>query len=260
MSAEERNQSLSLRRALGILSYVRQRADVSLSEVSDALRLNKSTVLRLAGPLQDAGLLVREAGRFRLGLGALELGQAYLSTLDIREVAAGPLRGLQAASRQTCHLAVPDGTEIVYIDKVEDTASVRMASAIGRRAPMYCTAVGKAILAWLGDTALSTVVSAGLPAVTDRTITDPARLAAELATVRERGYAVDDREHEPDVRCVAAPIFDHERRVVGALSVSGLASRLTPEATGELAPAVSGTGWQISQRLGCPTAGKVGKA
>ncbi|GID14269.1 IclR family transcriptional regulator [Actinocatenispora rupis] len=250
-----RNQSSSLRRALSILAYVEGHGGgrgVSLSDLADSLSLNKSTILRLSAPLSEAELLTRDAetGRFRLGLGALRLGQAYLSTLDLRTVAAERLRALQRAARETCHLVVYDAPDVVYIDKVENEANVRMGSRVGSRAPMSCTAVGKAILAWVDDAARETAIAAGLPAVTPHTITDPDRLRTELRRIRERGYAVDDRENEVDVRCVAAPLFDHDDRVVGALSVSGLSSRMTPAAIRELAPRVAATGRQISHELG----------
>jgi IclR family transcriptional regulator, acetate operon repressor len=138
----------------------------------------------------------------------------------------------------------------VYIDKVENEHTVRMASRIGRRVPAYRTAVGKAILAWQGEDALRAVIDAGLPAVTERTTTDPARLRADLERVRQRGYAVDDRENEPEVRCVAAPVFDHAGAVAGALSVSGLISRIPPARVHEIGPMIIEVGLEISRALG----------
>ncbi|WP_084265703.1 IclR family transcriptional regulator [Actinomadura macra] len=254
-AAPARNQSSSLRRALAVLDHVRDSADargVSLTRISEDLGISKSTVLRLAAPLLDEDLLTRdrETGWFRLGHGALRLGQAYLSSLDIRAVAADPLRRLQHVVGETCHLVVYDAPEVVYIDKVENDHNVRMASRVGMRMPAYRTAVGKAILAWLGDDDFEAVVAAGLEPRTERSITDPARLAAELERVRHVGYAVDDRENEPEVRCVAAPIFDHTDRAVGALSVSGLTSRMTPARVREVGPMVERTGLEISRVLG----------
>ncbi|WP_329096995.1 IclR family transcriptional regulator [Actinomadura citrea] len=253
--AKPRNQSSSLRRALAVLDHVRDHAGargVSLTRIADDLDISKSTVLRLAQPLIDGGLLARdrETGWFRLGHGALRLGQAYLSTLDMRSVAADPLRRLQHLAGETCHLVVYEAPDVVYIDKVENEHNVRMASRVGLRMPAYRTAVGKAVLAWLGEDDLQRVVAAGMPARTERTITDPARLAAELERVRLTGYAVDDRENEPEVRCVAAPIFDHTDRPVGALSVSGLTSRMTPARVREVGPMVERAGLEISRVLG----------
>ncbi|MGW1023556.1 IclR family transcriptional regulator [Streptomyces sp. NPDC002577] len=253
-----RNQSTSLRRALVVLAYVRDHAGsgrgMSLSRIAEDLGINKSTVLRLATPLIEADLLVRDrdTGWFRLGHGTLRLGQAYLSSLDLRTVAAEPLRLLQQAVGETCHLVVYEPPDVVYIDKVENEAHVRMASRVGSRVPAYRTAVGKAILAWLDEEAFHLVVAAGMPRVTEHTVTDPARLRTELERVRRQGYAIDDRENEPEVRCVAAPIFDHTDGVAGALSVSGLTTRMTPSRVREVAPVVARTGLEISRVLGSP--------
>ncbi len=251
----ERNQSSSLRRALSVLGYVRDHGDgrgVPLAQLAEALDLNKSTVLRLTGPLLDEHLLDRdrETGWFRLGHGSLRLGQAYLSTLDLRSVAAEHLRRLQREAGETVHLTVWQAPGIVYLDKVEDETNVRMASRVGSRAPAYCTATGKAILAWLPEEAVAEVVAAGLRPVTAWTISDETRLRADLARIRARGYSIDDRENEPEVRCVAAPIFDHTGEVTAALSVSGLTSRMTAARVRALGPVVAQVGLRVSRELG----------
>ncbi|MFB9876883.1 IclR family transcriptional regulator [Planobispora siamensis] len=253
---QERNQSASLRRALAVLEHVRDHAGagqgLSLSRLAEALGLSKSTVLRLTVPLVEARLLERDrrSGAYRLGHGTLRLGQAYLSTLDLRTVAAEETRELMREVRETVHLVVYDAPYVVYIDKVENETTVRMASRIGSRAPLYCTAVGKAILAWQPEEVVEETVAAGMPALTRYTITDPVRLRAELTRIRQRGYAVDDRENEPEVRCVAAGIFRHDDSVTAAVSVSGLTSRITAARVRELGPLVAGTALRISRKLG----------
>ncbi|MEV0530695.1 IclR family transcriptional regulator [Kitasatospora sp. NPDC050463] len=254
-AGSDRNQSSSLRRALAVLGHVRDHGNgrgVPLAQLSEALGLNKSTVLRLTGPLLDEHLLDRdrETGWFRLGHGSLRLGQAYLSTLDLRSVAAEHLRRLQREAGETVHLTVWQAPGIVYLDKVEDETNVRMASRVGSRAPAYCTATGKAILAWLPDEAVTEVVAAGLRPVTAWTISDETHLRADLARIRARGYSIDDRENEPEVRCVAAPIFDHTGEVSAALSVSGLTSRMTAARVRSLGPVVAQVGLRISRELG----------
>ncbi|MFG3055905.1 IclR family transcriptional regulator [Kitasatospora sp. NPDC048239] len=252
----DRNQSSSLRRALAVLGYVRDHGNggrgVPLGQLAESLGLNKSTVLRLTGPLLDEHLLDRdrETGWFRLGHGSLRLGQAYLSTLDLRSVAAEHLRRLQREAGETVHLTVWQAPGIVYLDKVEDETNVRMASRVGSRAPAYCTATGKAILAWLPEEAVAEVVAAGLRPVTAWTIADETHLRADLARIRARGYSIDDRENEPEVRCVAAPIFDHTGEVTAALSVSGLTSRMTAARVRSLGPVVAQVGLRISRELG----------
>ncbi|GGS57205.1 IclR family transcriptional regulator [Planobispora rosea] len=260
MSAPEsgpgRNQSASLRRALTVLEYVRDHTStgqgLTLSRLAEALGLSKSTVLRLAVPLVEAGLLDRDrrSGAYRLGHGALRLGQAYLSTLDLRSVAAEETRELMRQVDETVHLVVYEPPYVVYIDKVENESKVRMASRVGSRGRLYCTAVGKAILAWQPEAVVEETVAAGMPALTRYTITDPVRLRTELARIRQRGYAVDDRENEPEVRCVAAPIFNHDDAATAAVSVSGLTSRITAARVRDLGPLVARAALGISRKLG----------
>lgn len=244
----ERNQSASLRRALVVLEHVRDHGGLTLTQLAEAVGLAKSTVLRLAAPLIEAKLLERDrkTGVYRLGYGTLQLGQAYLASLDLRAVAAEESHRLVGEVRETVHLVVYDPPHVVYIDKVENQATVRMASRIGTRGPLHSTAVGKAILAWQPEEA----IPVELPATTKHTITDPDRLRRELTRVRQRGYAVDDRENEPEVRCVGAPIFNHTDTVCAAISVSGLSSRITAARVRELGPMVAEAAARISRKLG----------
>ncbi|TMR95929.1 IclR family transcriptional regulator [Nonomuraea basaltis] len=248
----ERNQSASLRRALAVLDHVRDHTGLSLTQLAEALGVAKSTVLRLSVPLIEARLLERDrkTGVYRLGHGALRLGQAYLAELDLRVVAAEESHRLMTEVRETVHLVVYDPPHVVYIDKVENETNVRMASRIGSRGPVHSTAVGKAILAWQPEEA---VAGLALEPRTRHTIIDHDRLRAELAHIRRRGYAVDDRENEPEVRCVAAPIFNHTDAVVAAISVSGLTSRITAARVRELGPVVAGAAARISRKLGSPS-------
>ncbi|WP_194914145.1 IclR family transcriptional regulator [Catenulispora rubra] len=257
----DRNQSSSLRRALAVLGYVREHADsgrgVPLGKLAEALGLNKSTVLRLTGPLLEEHLLDRdrETGWFRLGHGALRLGQAYLSTLDLRSIAVEHLRKLQREVGETVHLTVWECPDIVYVDKVENETNVRMASRVGSRAPAYCTASGKAMLAWLPEETVQEVVAAGMRPITAWTLSDESQLRADLARIRARGYSIDDRENEPEVRCVAAPIFDHTGEVAAALSISGLTSRMTVARVRTLGSVVAQVGQRISRELGADVGG-----
>ncbi len=261
MSAEEtpvekRNSSSSLRKAMVMLAVVAEHASVSgglaLTELAEISGLNKSTVLRLAAPLIDENLIERDrtTGKFRLGYGSLRLGQSYLESLDLRSAANEDLRALMRKTSNTVHLVVLSGTDVVYLDKVEDKATVRMASRVGATMPAFCTAVGKAILAYSTEEVVSSVLGAPMVALTPKSITDPGELRLELGAVRRRGYAIDDRENEPEVRCVAAPIFNHDDAVVAALSVSSLASRMTAVQVREVGPMAATVGLRISVKLG----------
>ncbi|WP_332603036.1 IclR family transcriptional regulator [Arthrobacter sp. S2(2024)] len=258
---EARNSSASLRKALALLAVVAEHpvsADgLALVELTKLSGLNKSTVLRLAAPLLDENLLERDAesGRFRLGHGCLRLGQSYLDRLDLRSVANAELRVLMRATESTCHLGVLSGHDVVYLDKVEDEATVRMASRVGATMPAYCTAVGKAMLAFSPEEVVAPILAGDLVPITDRTITDPEQLRTEFAAIRRRGYAIDDRENEPEVRCVAAPIFGHDDHVVAALSVSSLSSRMTAKRVREVGPMAAETSLRISAKLGSRRAG-----
>lgn len=252
---EKRNSSSSLRKALLLLNVVSAHPcpeGLALAELAELSGVNKSTVLRLATPLIDENLIERDrvTGRFRLGFGSLRLGQSYLDSLDLRSAANEELRVLMRRTANTVHLVVLSGHDVVYLDKVEDEATVRMASRVGASMPAYCTAVGKAILAYSPEEVVGPILAAPLAAITSKTITDPDLLRRELSTVRRRGYSIDDRENEPEVRCVAAPIFNHDDAVVAALSVSSLTSRMTPAKVREVGPMAATVGLRISVKLG----------
>ncbi|MQA27909.1 MAG: helix-turn-helix domain-containing protein, partial [Micromonosporaceae bacterium] len=235
-----RNNSSSLRRALGVLDYLASDpAGADLGELSGGLGLPKPTLLRLLAPLREARLVEPhgESGRYRLGPQTARLGQLYLERMDLRAVAAGALKRLASTCGETAHLGVPDPPWVVYVDKVECAHPVRMVSRIGARQPMHSTALGKAWLAHAGEEAVARVIDAGLERRTPGTITAPSRLREELSRVRATGHAVDDVENERDIRCVAAPLFDHTRRPVAAVSVAGPDFRLTAARVPELAEA-----------------------
>ena len=225
---------------------------LALTELAKISGINKSTVLRLVSPLIDENLIERDrvSGKFRLGFGSLRLGQSYLDSLDLRSAANDELRALMRETSNTVHLVILAGHDVVYLDKVEDEATVRMASRVGATMPAYCTAVGKAIMAYSAEEVVSSILSVPLRPITARTITDPAALRMELAAVRRRGYSIDDRENEPEVRCVAAPIFNNDDVVVAALSVSSLTSRMTPAKVREVGPMAAAVGLRISVKLG----------
>jgi len=258
---ERRNNSSSLRRALSILLFLADNdghpLGATLTDLAVGLELSKSTLLRLVGPLREIRLVDQDAetGRYRLGPQNALLGQLYLERLDIRRIAAPLLRGLVKEVRETVHLVAFEPPEIVYIDKVESPQAVRMHSRIGSRQPAYATATGKVFLARATDKVLDAVLAAGMPARTPNTITTAERLRAELARVRDLGYAVDDVENEPDIRCVAAPVFDHTGLVTAAVSVSGPATRITPERVAEVGKMVAETAHGITAALGGTTPG-----
>lgn len=251
-----RNRSNSVRRALMLLEAVadaNQAGDEPLaSQLACQLEMNRSTALRLLQPLVDHNLVEQEngAGGYRLGPAVVRLGQAYLEKMEVRRAAGPYLRSLRDLSHETVHLGIKDDLEVVYVDKVESLLPVRMYSVIGARQPLYCTAMGKAHLAHAPESVFRAVVDRGLVARTANTIVSAASLRQSIAEIRDRGFAVDDIENEPDIRCVAAPIFDHLGGVVAMVSISGPATRMTPDRVAELGPEVRDATRAISHLLG----------
>ena len=222
-----------LDRALAILQMLSAEGpDLSLGAIAEKLQLHKSTIHRLIRVLDRHGMIERNSvnGRYRLGLKLFELGTKAVAQLDLRERARPVLERLVLETNETVHLCVLDGTEVVYLDKVEPVRSIRLASSVGRRNPAYCTAVGKAILAYLPEADVESIVRArGLKAMTANTITSLVELRRELAAIRERGYAIDKEEIEDGVRCVGCVVRDFTGVPVAAISVSGPSFRLTRE-------------------------------
>src|SRR5262249_29785350 len=182
-----------------------QGPDLALGEISDKLKLHKSTVHRLIMVLERHKLIERNpvSGHCRLGLKLFELGTKAISQLNLRERARPFLERLVLETSETVHLCVLDDGEVVYLDKVEPERSVRMATSIGRRTPAHCTAVGKAMMAYLPHHRVESIVRKhGMRAITSHTITSLVELKKELEAIRQRGYSVDNEEIEEGVRCV----------------------------------------------------------
>ncbi len=244
----------SVARALTILHlFTVGEAEISLSEISQRVALHQSTVFRLLATLGAVGFTEQNphTGRYRLGPASLSLGQAFLRHSDLRQLAEAPLAGLRDHSSETVHLATLYGTEVLYLEKLPGLHPIGlMSSRIGDRAPAHCTGVGKALLAYQPEAIVRQTYSDDLPSYTPFTITRINALLEDLEKVRQRGFAVDDEEHEVGVVCVAAPVFDSSR-VVAAISASGPADRIRQEMRNrDLTQAVLAAAGEISARLG----------
>lgn len=243
----------SVRKALAILNLLSDGKERSLSEITQELDLAKSTVHSLLETLTSACVLERDAesGGYSLGIRLIELGYCAQTGLDICRISAPFLQGLNVKFDETVHLTVLDNNEVLYIDCIESRRRLRTYSVIGVRAPLHCTSVGKAILAFLPDNEIRKILAEkGLPVFTEATIASPEQLAAEVAVIRKQGFAIDNMEHEEHLRCVGAPIFNSQGSVFASLSLSGPAERNTMERILEMAPEVVAAGLEISRRLG----------
>jgi len=208
-------------RVLDVFSTV-DRA-LSLADIGQRTGFPKSTAHRLLAAMREAGLLDqdRERDRYRLGMKLFELGNIVLANMDLHREARPFVDALTRQSGQAVHLAVFDGHRALVIHRADASPEKGQPTALIEQAPVHCTSVGKAILAFQTPATIDRVISAGLLRFTDATITDPEQLRAQLAEIRERGYAQDEGEHQPGVRCVAAPIRDQSGRVVAGISITG---------------------------------------
>lgn len=245
----------TLRRGLNILSlFTRETPALTLTEITTAADLNKTTVFRILSTLENAGFLRRDLDtkRYRPGLKVLQLGFASISSLEVRQLARPYLEQLSQQVGETVSLSVLDGLEIIYVDRVRYRQIVGVVLGMGSRLPAHCVSMGKAVLANLPPEELHQQLDkVELKPCTPNTLIDRDAFETEIARVREQGYATNDEELEMGLRAVAAPIWDNSRQVVAAINISGSTSNISREKmVGELAQAVLHTAAQISQALG----------
>lgn len=227
-----------------------------LQELATISGLPKPTVHRILQVLVSDGFAIEQGdGVYAAGPRVLTVAGEVLSSLDHQGRARPLLRELQERTRATVHFGLLAGDEAIYVDKLESGLPYEMASRIGMRLPLHCTAIGKAILSQLSEAEAGTLLDhVPLERRTAHTLVDRADLRTELDAVRAAGYAIDDEENEAGIRCVAAPVFDHRGRVIGAVSVSSLVYELSREGAQALGPQVARTAAAVSGLFGAPAA------
>ncbi len=245
----------SVSRALDILeAFTVHQAELGVTELSRMLKLHKNNVFRLLATLETRGYVEqdKETGNYRLGLKTFEVASIFLHHLALPRQARAALEQLRQETGETAYLGVLDGAAVVCLHMAETPQPVRVVPYLGRRLPAHATALGKAQLAYRPHEELEQLWQQQPPvALTPRTLTDPARLAEELARVGGEDLAIEDEEHEPGVRGAAAPVRDYTKRVVAAIGVTGPAFRLPRERLEqEVGPRVKAAAQVVSQRLG----------
>jgi len=243
----------SVLRAFAILTLLGKKERMTLSQLCKELRIPKSTAFSILETLEKEQAVVREeeTGMYSLGIRLLELGQEAQQNFELRRVASPVIQQLNREIDETVHLTVLDNDVVLYVDCYESSKRLRTYSVIGVRAPLYCTAVGKAILAFLDQDEQSRIIQRmQFQQFTPNTITSREALLKNLDEVRRKGYSVDDIEHEEGVRCVGAPIYNNKGRVCASISISGPASRITSERIEFFAQKVLEAAREISRRLG----------
>jgi DNA-binding IclR family transcriptional regulator len=254
-----------LERAISLLeAFTPEHPERGVSELSREVSLNKATAHRILSVLEARGYVrqMPESGRYRLGAKLMELGSRAIAGIGLTDVSKPILHRLAAQTGETAHLMILDGVTGLYLEKVESLRGFRMPSQVGRRMHLHCTAVGKALLAYMPSQHVDEILAdAGLPRMTTNTITSRAALKRELAQIRSLGYSVDREEAELGLRCVGAPVFDGSGSVIASLSIAGPAVRVTPQNELALAALVAGAAGQVSAELGyVPTRRLVAKA
>ncbi len=241
--------------ALDLLEQFHGEVDeLGVTELSKRLKLHKNNVFRLLATLESRGYIEQNKAteNYRLGLKALELGQTFIKQMGLLRQAKPILEKMVQECNETSYVAIFKDGFSVYLDVVETDLTVRVVSRVGSRLPAYCTAAGKVQMAYMSEEEVDAFLSGReMKAFTPSTITSRDAFKKTLKEVAQKGYAIDDEEMDPGVRCVAAPIRDYTRRIVGALSISGPSMRFAEERIEkELVPLISQAAEELSTRLG----------
>lgn len=223
----------SLERAIRVLDLLaHEQEGLSLAELTRRTEIPKSTLFRILNTLQSRKCvyLSEETKKYRLGLKLWELGSAYIEQSDLDSVAVTYMRKLVEACEESVFLGVLDGSEVVYVRRLEGPHTVAVIRKLGHRTPVYCTATGEAMLAFMEEEEQNRILeSIELKAHTSKTVTDRAELERRLARVREEGVAVVDGEYNPKLLCVSAPVLKGGGQVQAAITVAIMSTEATPQ-------------------------------
>lgn len=229
----------------------------SLGELSAKAWLPKGTTLRLVSSLAYFDYVQQDPSsrKYKLGFKLVTFGNMLLDQIDLRGESRPFLFELAQRTQETAHLVVPDNDEALYIDKIQIASEgLHMASRMGYRVPLHCTAVGKVLLSHMPPAEFNRIVTQrGLPRYTAHTLTNAEKLKAHLEEIKHQGYALDNEEVTIGVRCLAAPVHDMNGNIVAAISISAPAVRMTLDmAKKSMKALVIGTAKKISNQLGYP--------
>jgi DNA-binding IclR family transcriptional regulator len=264
MAIKDDSPSVAVERALSMLETVAQEPDgLSNAEISRKLEIPKSSASYILRTLEAQGYLNRDAnsGKYRVGLKILSLSRGALSGIDVREVALPIMRHLVEKTGLTCHLAILDGPEAVYIEKVEPPGFIRMDTWVGRRMRVHATSVGKSLVAFVPQGQLEKIVAErAMERRTPKTITTLPKLLKELEKVRSQGYAVDDEENNLGARCVGAPVFNQQGAIEASVGLSGTINQVNSQTMPRILDALKDAARHVSMQLGYRAPRRVGGA
>jgi DNA-binding IclR family transcriptional regulator len=254
MLPSSESPSVAVERALAILEAVALESEgLSNAEISRKLQIPKSSASYILRTLEKQGYLNRnpETGKYRVGLKVLSLSRGALTGIDVREVALPIMRHLMEKTNLTCHLAILDGPDAVYIEKVEPQGFIKMDTWVGRRMRVHATSVGKALAAHIPQERLEKILAErGMEKRTAKTITTVPRLLKDLEKVRHQGYAVDDEENNIGARCLGAPIFSQDGAIEASIGLSGTINQVNAQTMPRIVEALKDAARHISMGMG----------
>lgn len=252
--AEPVKETQSISRAIAILDCFRDiQPELGVREIARQLELHPSTVGRLLVTLTSLGILNQDkvTHQYRMGSKVLKWGAVYMSSVDLRVEARPYMDELHELTKETIHLDIPDGATRICIERIESPQSLRWVARIGERKPYYASAGGKVMLAFFSPTQQSEILkSEPLEQLTAKTTTDLKVLKQEFELIRERGYSISEGERVEGVSCVAAPIFDASKKIIGAITISGPTTRFSAKKIQEYAQLLIQATGNISKAMG----------
>ena len=244
----------SLEKGIKILELLIQNGELSVSEAARLMDTNRAGSHRFISTLKDLGYVEKNGNnKYQPTLKIMKLATKVANRFEIRRIARPYMHKLSMKYKETINLGFFKNYEIIHLDKIDSLEVLRMDSALGDKAPAYCTALGKAILAFLPDHELVNYLeNIELKLLAPNTITDKDRFMSELSKIRKDGYAIDDEEMAMGLRCIAAPIFDHNAYPAFALSISGPSMRQTHRILEAMETDIMQTASELSTILGNP--------
>lgn len=249
----DQNTIQALDRGLSLLERVAARPGLSLSELAAESGEAVATVFRALVTLQGHGMVEAEDGGqlWHIGPGAFRVGNAFLRRTKVVERARQPMDALMRDTGETANLGIEAGDEVLFLSQVETHEAIRAFFPPGTKAPMHVSGIGKALLAWYSEMRVARILAAkGLERSTPATHVTAEALRADLAQIRMRGFAIDDQERAPGMRCIAAPIFNSHGEPVAGLSVSGPAFRIALEEAPRIGALVRAAADRVTQATG----------
>jgi DNA-binding IclR family transcriptional regulator len=242
----------SVDRALTVLSLLARYGELGVTEIAAELNVHKSTAFRLVTTLEMHDLVEQhsERGKYRLGVGVLQLAGATTARMDLVQRSRPVSQRLAEVVGETVNITILSGHEALYVDQVAGSAALQLHNWVGQRIPLHATSNGKVLLSALSSIRFDELTAGELKRFTEQTITDVAVLRAQIEEVRRDGYAVAIDELEVGLTAIAAPIIGADGVAVGSISASGPGFRITRERVPEVAGQVVDAAQQVSRRLG----------